>query len=179
MSQPAASSAPDKVTIGMIAADPAVRVAFLVIFVAMLGFGIVAPILPLYARSFGVSYETASWMISAFAFARLLTDPVAGPLVERFGERLVSMAGVVIVGVSAFLTALAPSFAVAVLLRAAGGVGIVAAVHRGLQLSAEGGAVRAHGTDLQPVLRVGQRGRDRRGAPSAGSSRTGGAWPRR
>jgi MFS family permease len=113
----------EKVTIRVIVADPAVRVAFLVIFVAMLGFGIVAPILPLYARSFGVSYETASWMLSAFAFARLLTDPVAGPLVERFGERMVSMTGVVTVGVSAFLTALAPTFAVAVLLRAAGGVG--------------------------------------------------------
>jgi MFS family permease len=113
----------EKVTIRVIVADPAVRVAFLVIFVAMLGFGIVAPILPLYARSFGVSYETASWMISAFAFARLLTDPVAGPLVERFGERIVSMTGVVTVGVSAFLTALAPTFAVAVLLRGAGGVG--------------------------------------------------------
>jgi MFS family permease len=113
----------EKVTIRVIVADPAVRVAFLVIFVAMLGFGIVAPILPLYARSFGVSYETASWMISAFAFARLLTDPVAGPLVERFGERMVSMTGVVTVGVSAFLTALAPTFAVAVLLRGAGGVG--------------------------------------------------------
>jgi MFS family permease len=118
-----ADPTPEKVTIRVIVADPAVRVAFLVIFVAMLGFGIVAPILPLYARSFGVSYETTSWMISAFAFARLLTDPVAGPLVERFGERMVSMTGVVTVGVSAFLTAFAPSFAVAVLLRAAGGVG--------------------------------------------------------
>jgi len=120
---PPAGPSDEKVTIRAIVADPAIRVAFLVIFVAMLGFGIVAPILPLFARSFGVSYETASWMISSFAFARLLTDPVAGPLVERFGERIVSMTGVVTVGVSAFLTALAPTFAVAVLLRAAGGVG--------------------------------------------------------
>ena len=122
MDSPAEPSA-EKVTIGMIVADPAVRVAFLVIFVAMLVFGIVAPILPLYARSFGVSYETTSWMISAFALARLLTDPVAGPLVERFGERMISMTGVVTVGVSALLTAFAPSFGIAVLLRAAGGVG--------------------------------------------------------
>jgi MFS family permease len=123
VSEPAASSTEERVTIRMILADPAVRVAFLVIFVAMLGFGIIVPILPLFARSFGVSYETASWMISAFALARLLTDPFAGPLVERFGERMVSVAGLVIVGVSSFFTALASTFTIAVVLRAAGGVG--------------------------------------------------------
>jgi DHA1 family multidrug resistance protein-like MFS transporter len=107
----------------VIVADPAVRVVILIIFVIMLGFGIIAPILPLFARSFGVGYETASLLISAFAFARLITDPIAGPIVDRFGERVSSMAGVTIVGVSAFLAGLAPNFALAVLFRGAGGAG--------------------------------------------------------
>jgi MFS transporter, DHA1 family, multidrug resistance protein len=115
--------AADRVTIRVIVQDPAVRVAFLIMFVIMVGFGIVAPILPLYARSFGVSYEAASLMISAFAFARLVVDPIAGPLVDRWGERRVSMAGVAIVGVSAFLTGLAPTFAFAVIMRGLGGAG--------------------------------------------------------
>src|SRR6266550_3246463 len=42
-----------KVSLRLILSDPAVRVVLLMIFVIMLGFGIVAPILPLYARSFG------------------------------------------------------------------------------------------------------------------------------
>ena len=45
----------------------------LIVFVIMLGFGIIAPILPLYARSFGVSYDAASLLISAFVFAA--SDP--------------------------------------------------------------------------------------------------------
>jgi MFS family permease len=89
----------------------------------MLGFGIIAPILPLYARSFGVSYQTASLLISVFAFSRLLFDPVAGPIIDRYGERRSAIAGVVIVGVSAFLSGLAPTFLLAVLFRGAGGGG--------------------------------------------------------
>jgi DHA1 family multidrug resistance protein-like MFS transporter len=116
-------AADQKAGFRVIVADPAVRVVILIIFVIMLGFGIIAPILPLFARSFGVGYETASLLISAFAFARLIFDPIAGPIVDRFGERITSMAGVVIVGVSAFLAGLAPNFALAVLFRGAGGAG--------------------------------------------------------
>lgn len=121
----AAEEAPDpeRVTIRLIFRDPAVRVILLIIFVIMLGFGIIAPILPLYARSFGVDYGTASLLISAFAFARLIFDPIAGPIVDRYGERFASMWGVAVVGVSAILTGLAPNFGLAVLFRAAGGGG--------------------------------------------------------
>jgi MFS transporter, DHA1 family, multidrug resistance protein len=114
---------PQKVSLRVILSDPAVRVVVLIIFVIMLGFGIVAPILPLYARSFGVSYRAASLLISAFALTRLITDPFSGAIVDRFGERLSAMAGVLIVGVSAFLAGLPSSFRVVVLLRAAGGAG--------------------------------------------------------
>jgi MFS family permease len=100
-----------------------VRVVTLVVFVIMLGFGIVAPILPLYARSFGVSYEAASLLISAFAFTRLIFDLVAGPLIDRFGERICASAGIVFVGVTSVLTGLAPTFPLAVLFRGIGGAG--------------------------------------------------------
>jgi DHA1 family multidrug resistance protein-like MFS transporter len=114
---------PQKITLRDIVRDPAVLAVLLCIFVVMLGFGIVAPILPLYARSFGVSYKAASLLISAFALTRLLADPFAGAIVDRFGERLTAMVGTVIVGVSAFLAALPSSFRLVVLLRAAGGAG--------------------------------------------------------
>src|ERR671933_50925 len=121
----AAGAAPvaEKKSVRTIFGDPAVRTIILIIFVVMLGFGIIAPILPLYARSFGVDYGTASLLISAFAFARLIFDPIAGPIVDRYGERFASMWGVAVVGVSAILTGLAPNFGLAVLFRAAGGGG--------------------------------------------------------
>src|SRR5438046_1033555 len=113
----------EKVSVRLILGDPAVRVVVLIVFVIMLGFGIIAPILPLYARSFGVIYDAASLLISAFAFARLIFDPFAGPVVDRFGERLCAMTGVVFVGVSSLLAGLAGSFPLVVLFRGAGGLG--------------------------------------------------------
>jgi MFS family permease len=104
-------------------ADPAVRVIIPIVFVVMLGFGIVVPILPLFARSFGVGYGAAGLLISVFAFTRLVTGPIAGPLVDRFGERASAATGVTIVGVSSLLTGLAQTYPLAVAFRGAGGVG--------------------------------------------------------
>jgi len=113
----------EKVSARLILADRAVRIPVLLVFVIMLGFGIVAPILPLYARSFGVSYDAASLLISAFAFARLVFDPVAGPVIDRYGERLCAMTGVFFVGASSLLAGLARNFPLVVLFRGAGGLG--------------------------------------------------------
>jgi DHA1 family multidrug resistance protein-like MFS transporter len=104
-------------------ADPAVRVIIPIVFVVMLGFGIVVPILPLFARSFGVGYGAAGLLISVFAFTRLVAGPVAGPLVDRFGERISAATGVTIVGVSSLLTGLAPTYPLALAFRGAGGAG--------------------------------------------------------
>lgn len=103
--------------------DPNVFVAMLLVFVVMLGFGIIAPILPLYARSFGVGHDAAGLLISGFAMTRLVFDLVAGPLVDRYGERLAAAVGAALVGASVLLLAMAPNFALAVLFRGAGGAG--------------------------------------------------------
>jgi MFS transporter, DHA1 family, multidrug resistance protein len=117
------SEAVSKVSIRTILADPAVRVVILITFVIMLGFGIIAPILPLFARSFGVGFGAAGLLISAFAFARLLFDLVAGPIVDRYGERLAATCGLLFVAVSSVATGFAPNFLLAVIFRGAGGAG--------------------------------------------------------
>lgn len=109
--------------IRLILSDLAVRTVILTVFVAMLGFGIVAPILPLFARSFGVSYAEAALLISAFAFTRLVAGPISGPIVDRLGERRGAASGVAIVGASSVLTGLAPTFLLAVVFRGVGGAG--------------------------------------------------------
>jgi DHA1 family multidrug resistance protein-like MFS transporter len=117
------SSNRERVTLLGILADPAVLVAVGAVFVMMLGYGIVAPILPLYARSFAVGYAAAGLLISMFAVSRLLFDVVSGPVVDRYGERATAAAGLAVLMVSSLLTGLAPSFALAVLFRAVGGAG--------------------------------------------------------
>jgi MFS family permease len=109
--------------IGLILRDPPVLVVTMIVFVIQLGFGLVAPVLPLYARSFGVSYDEASLLISAYAFARLLSDPLVGPLIDRFGVRWTSIAGAVILAGSSLLAGLAGNFALVVVFRAVGGAG--------------------------------------------------------
>ncbi|SOD97846.1 Predicted arabinose efflux permease, MFS family [Blastococcus haudaquaticus] len=100
-----------------------VGVLAVIAFVVALGFGIVAPAIPLFARAFGVGTTAVGLAVSAFAFFRFVSAFGGGSLVERFGERLVLAAGLVIVAVTTGLAGLAGSFPVFLALRAAGGVG--------------------------------------------------------
>jgi len=92
-------------------------------FVIALGFGIVAPVLPQYARSFGVGVTAASLIVSAFAFARLVFAPGGGALISRFGERPVYVVGLLIVSLSTLLTGLAQTYTQLLVFRGLGGVG--------------------------------------------------------
>jgi MFS family permease len=100
-----------------------VGVLAVIAFVVALGFGVVAPAIPLFARDFGVGTTAVGLAVSAFAFFRFVSAFGGGTLVERFGERLVLTAGLLIVAVTTGLAGLAGSFPLFLGLRAAGGVG--------------------------------------------------------
>ena len=100
-----------------------VGVLAVVAFVVALGFGIVAPAIPLFARSYGVGTTAVGLAVSAFAFFRFVSAFGGGALVERFGERLVLATGLAVVAVTTGLAGLATSFPVFLALRAAGGIG--------------------------------------------------------
>jgi len=102
---------------------PDIRAAIVVTFVVMLGYGIIAPVLPLYARSFGVGYDSVGLLVAAFGLARLFFDPFAGNLVDRYGPRAMATTGSIIVGISSALAAIAPNFPLLVVFRGAGGAG--------------------------------------------------------
>jgi len=80
-----------------------VRALVVVAFMVALGYGVVAPAIPLFAREFGVSKTAASAVISAFAFLRLITAPFVGRLVNAFGERVMLATGIGVVAVSSLL----------------------------------------------------------------------------
>src|SRR5215218_9161408 len=94
-----------------------------VAFAVAVGFGVVAPAIPVFARDFGVGRTAAGAVISAFAFMRLVSALASGRLVNRVGERVVLATGIGIVAVSSALAGLSQSYTQLLLLRGVGGVG--------------------------------------------------------
>ena len=92
-------------------------------FCVALGFGIVAPAIPVFARTFGVTALLAGAVISVFALMRLITSPGAGALVNRVGERAVLSSGLAIVAVSSLLAGLSQTYVQLLILRGVGGIG--------------------------------------------------------
>jgi MFS transporter, DHA1 family, multidrug resistance protein len=94
-------------------------------FTVALGYGIVAPSIPAFARQFGVSAAAAGAVISAFALMRIVGALPAGRLVGRLGERRAIAIGILIVAVSSLLAGFSGSFVQLIVLRGIGGLGSV------------------------------------------------------
>jgi MFS family permease len=92
-------------------------------FTVALGYGIVAPAIPAFARQFGVSIAAAASVISAFALMRVVFALPAGRLVDRFGSRQVMAIGIAVVAVSSVLAGFSQSFGQLLILRGVGGLG--------------------------------------------------------
>jgi MFS family permease len=88
-----------------------------------LGFGMVVPVLPLFARSFGVALATLGLVNVVFGGTRFAFGIVGGLVVDRFGERACTIAGLLIVSLSSYAAGLAGSFPQLVLARGFGGAG--------------------------------------------------------
>lgn len=92
-------------------------------FTVALGFGIVAPAIPEFARQFGVSTAAAATVISAFALVRVVGALPAGRAVDKLGEPAVMAAGIAVVAISSVLGGFSGSFAQLIVLRGVGGLG--------------------------------------------------------
>jgi MFS family permease len=69
----------------------ALLVIFLIMFVDILGFTIVLPLLPFYAEAFGASPFQVGMLVSVYAFCQFLSGPVMGRLSDRFGRKRILM----------------------------------------------------------------------------------------
>lgn len=75
---------------------PSLLVVFLSVFIDLIGFGIVLPLLPLYSREFGASGFTIGLIIASFSAMQFFFAPLWGRLSDRIGRRpvlLLSNAG--------------------------------------------------------------------------------------
>ncbi len=71
-------------------------IIFLTVFIDLVGFGIVIPILPLYAKHFGASESVNGLLVGVYSAMQFLLSPVLGRISDRVGRRpvlLVSLLG--------------------------------------------------------------------------------------
>ena len=62
-------------------------IIFLIIFINMLGFGIILPLLPYYVESFGAGPMTIGLLAAVYSLFQLLSAPILGELSDKFGRR--------------------------------------------------------------------------------------------
>src|SRR5213596_1800770 len=74
-------------------------VIFFPVFVNLIGFGIIIPLLPFYAETFGASPLVVGLLFAVFSICQLVAAPALGDLSDRYGRRPIlvfSLAGTVV-----------------------------------------------------------------------------------
>lgn len=67
---------------------------FVIVFVDLLGFGLILPLLPYYAESYGATAGVVGLLVASYAAAQLLGAPLLGRLSDRFGRRPILLVSV-------------------------------------------------------------------------------------
>lgn len=80
-------------------------IACLVIFVDMIGYGIIIPILPIYSQNLGASEAQIGFLFASYAIVLLLTLLPFGMVVDRYGKKPLIVLGMFLLFVSSILYA--------------------------------------------------------------------------
>ncbi|MBB6669127.1 MFS transporter [Cohnella nanjingensis] len=97
-------------------------------FLAMLGMGLVIPILPDLLQLFGAGGQAAGYLVSCFGLTQFLFSPIAGKLSDRYGRKPMILTGLLLFAISNFLAAIAGDLSFLFVSRLIGGMGSAALV---------------------------------------------------
>jgi multidrug resistance protein len=97
-------------------------IIFLTVFIDLLGFGIIVPLLPFYAESFGASAFTVGLLGTVFSLMQFIVAPLCGRWSDRVGRRPVIVYGLLASAVAYVALALADSLALIFAARILGGI---------------------------------------------------------
>jgi DHA1 family multidrug resistance protein-like MFS transporter len=93
------------------------------LFIALLGMGIIAPIIPIYATHMGATGISLGVMVAGFSISRGVLQPFVGGLSDRQGRKRFLVAGLFIYALSGFTYTLATSMGHLILVRLFHGIG--------------------------------------------------------
>jgi multidrug resistance protein len=97
-------------------------IIFITVFIDLLGFGIIIPLLPFYAESFGASAITIGLLSTVFSLMQFLVAPFCGRWSDRIGRRPIILAGLFASAIAYVALALADSLALIFAARIIGGI---------------------------------------------------------
>ena len=97
-------------------------IIFVTVFIDLLGFGLIIPLLPFYAESFGASAFAIGLLGTSFSLMQFLFSPVWGRWSDRIGRKPIILLGLFGSGASYVTLALANSLALLFVARIIGGI---------------------------------------------------------
>jgi DHA1 family tetracycline resistance protein-like MFS transporter len=100
----------------------ALGLVLVTVFLDLIGFGIVLPLLPFYATSMGATPLEVGFIMAAYSLMQLIFSPVWGSLSDKYGRRPILLIGLFGSSVSYVVFGLAETLAVLLISRILGGV---------------------------------------------------------
>jgi len=116
------SSAPAEAPTTPAHSPRALYVLLLVVFINLVGFGIVIPLLPFYARALNAEPWQITALFSAYSLGQFVAEPFWGRLSDRIGRRPVLIITILANTAAYVALAFAPNIAVAFVVRLASGI---------------------------------------------------------
>lgn len=100
----------------------AIIILFLTMFIVMVGFGVIMPILPFYAESMGASATHLGLLFASYSVVQFIFSPIWGQMSDRVGRKPMILMGLVGFGVSFVLFGMATSLWMLFAARILGGI---------------------------------------------------------
>ncbi len=100
----------------------ALGILFLVVFVDLLGFGMVIPVMPLYAKQLGAAEIWTGLLSTGYSAMQFVFAPIWGRLSDRIGRRPVLLVSIAMTAVAFLVYGLAGTFVVLLLARLFAGI---------------------------------------------------------
>ena len=97
-------------------------IIFVTVFIDLLGFGVIIPLLPFYAESFGASAFMIGLLATSFSLMQFLFSPIWGRWSDRIGRKPIILVGLLGSCLSYLGLALAPSLTFLFVARIVGGI---------------------------------------------------------
>ncbi len=100
----------------------ALPILFIVMFLVMVGFGIIIPVLPFYAEEIGANPTELGLLMAVYSLMQLLFAPVWGHVSDRVGRKPVMMIGIAGLAFSFFIQAISTELWMLFTARILGGI---------------------------------------------------------